>query len=212
MTPHPAAITLTLDATLERCTAALVHGGAILHQSTLAIPRASTAALPALAAKLLRLATPTSIAVTIGPGSFTGIRAALALAHGIALGADIPLVGVTCPDAIRAATQSGRPLWIALDSRRARVFLDTGTTLAATPLDHLPAPTTPIAIAGDAAIPVAARLAARGFDVQLLTPRTPCPLGIAAAALLHPRAPLPLYVDPPEARPNAAPRSPPQPP
>ena len=40
------------------------------------------------------------VAVTVGPGSFTGIRAGLALAHGIALAAGVPVVGVTVGEAL----------------------------------------------------------------------------------------------------------------
>ena len=39
------------------------------------------------------------IAVTIGPGSFTGLRVGIATARGLALAADIPCVGVTSTEA-----------------------------------------------------------------------------------------------------------------
>ena len=43
------------------------------------------------------------VAVTVGPGSFTGIRAALALAHGLALAAGVPVIGVTVGEALADA-------------------------------------------------------------------------------------------------------------
>lgn len=146
------------------------------------------------------------VAVTIGPGSFTGIRAALSLAHGIALAAKVPIVGVTVGEAL-TVPDNGRQQWVAVDTRRGRVFLDRGFGVAAVELDALPDPGGPVSLAGDAAIAVASRLAARGTDVLLLPWRMPSPAGVAAAARRRisagpdTRLVQPLYVDPPEARP-----------
>ena len=145
------------------------------------------------------------VAVTIGPGSFTGIRAALSLAHGIALAAGVPVVGVTVGEAL-AVPDCGRSQWVAVDTRRGRVFLERGSGVATLALDGLPDPSGPVSLAGDAAIAVASRLAARGADVLLLPARMPTPAGVAAAARHRvsagpdPRPVQPLYVDPPEAR------------
>ncbi len=146
------------------------------------------------------------VAVTIGPGSFTGIRAALSLAHGIALAAKVPIVGVTVGEAL-TVPDNGRQQWVAVDTRRGRVFLDRGFGVAAVELDALPDPGGPVSLAGDAAIAVASRLAARGVDVLLLPGRMPSPAGVAAAARRRSsagpdtRSVQPLYVDLPEARP-----------
>jgi len=99
-----------------------------------------------------------------------------------------------------------RQLWVAIDSRRGRVFLDRGGVLTGLALDALPQPAGPVAICGDASIQVAARLAARGADVRLTDARLPraAMVGVVAlrrhAGLLPPLAAQPLYVDPPEAR------------
>lgn len=148
------------------------------------------------------------IGVTVGPGSFTGVRAGLALAHGIALAAGVTLVGVTVGEALADALPhlGGRRLWSAIDNRRGRVFLERDGLVAACALDALPRAGGPVAVAGDAAISVAARLAARGDDVMLTDARLPAPRHVAEVAArrlagaLPARDAQPLYVDPPEAR------------
>lgn len=65
------------------------------------------------------------IAVNRGPGSFTGIRSAVALARGLALAADLPVMGVTSHEALAVvldADPAGRPLVIAQDARRGEVY------------------------------------------------------------------------------------------
>ena len=163
--------------------------------------------LPAMVAEMLAdVATLTAVAVTVGPGSFTGLRTAISLAHGIAMAAAIPLLPVTTADALAAALPhlGHRALWVALDSRRGKVFLDDGGGPVAYDLATLPAPSGAVAVAGDAAVQVAARWAVAGVDVMLSDARHPRPQDIARAALARVPGtlpPLPLYVDPPEARP-----------
>ena len=74
------------------------------------------------------------------------------------------------------------------------------------PLDALPVPDGKVAVAGDAAAAVAARLAARDADVMLTDARLPIARHVAVVAErrfsgeLRPLPAQPLYVDPPEAR------------
>ncbi len=204
-------LVLALDAALPGCSVGVVGLEGVLAERRAIGTQGQVAALPAMAAAALFQAgvTPVQlamVAVTIGPGSFTGIRAALSLAHGIALAARVPLVGVTVGEAL-AAPDCGRQQWVAVDTRRGRVFLECGAAIATVALDALPAPSGPVSVAGDAAIAVASRLAARGADVLLLPARMPTPASVAAAARRRvstgpdPRLVQPLYVDPPEARP-----------
>ena len=198
---------LTLDAALDGCGAGVVRGGVVLAERRQVGTRGSAAALPALAqAVLLESGVAAvgldAVAVTIGPGSFTGVRAALALAHGIGVAAGVPVWGVSVGAALRAGVAVGRPVWVAVDSRRGRVFLDDGVRVVAVGLDALPDPDEAIAVAGDAAIGVASRLAARGFDVMLLDAREVGAAGIALAAGWVRQEGRPLYVDGPEARPG----------
>ena len=65
--------------------------------------------------------------MTVGPGSFTGLRTAISLAQGFAAAAGIPLLGVTVAEAFRAALPHlDRPLWVAIRARRDRIFLLRG--------------------------------------------------------------------------------------
>ena len=61
------------------------------------------------------------VAVTIGPGSFTGLRVGLAFAKGLALALDIPCIGVGTLEALAA----GRTGFIAsvIDARRDQIYL-----------------------------------------------------------------------------------------
>lgn len=196
---------LALDAALAGCSAGLVDGDVVRAERTDASGQA--AALPAMARDVLAAAPGLDlslVAVTIGPGSFTGLRAALALAHGIGLARTVEVRGVTVGEAIAAVAPVDRPLWVATDTKRGRVFLERDGEIHSWALDALPDPAGPVAVAGDAAIAVASRLAARGADVRLLDARRPCTLGIARAARQGTRPAQPLYVDPPEARPGPA--------
>jgi len=66
------------------------------------------------------------IVVSVGPGSFTGVRVGVAAARGYALALNIPAVGVTTLEAIAAETRSlagARILMTALDGGRGEIFL-----------------------------------------------------------------------------------------
>ena len=65
-----------------------------------------------------------AIAVSIGPGSFTGLRVALGLAKGMAFAAGLPLIGVPTLEALALAADAapGATVWAALDARKQQVY------------------------------------------------------------------------------------------
>jgi len=204
---------LALDAALARCAAAIVVDREMVAAHQTDATQGHAALLPVMAKDVLAKAAITAasldlVAVTVGPGGFTGIRAGLALAHGIAVAVGVPVVGVTVGETLAESLPflGERHLWTAIDSRRGRVFLERGDTVISASLDALPVPAGKVAVAGDAAPQVAARLAARDADVMLTDARLPLARHVAVVAErrikgeLRPLPAQPLYVDPPEAK------------
>ncbi len=205
---------LVLDAALGPCSVALVADGMCSDIRHGGDSRTATVSLPALVDGLLadQDASFDAVAVTVGPGSFTGLRGALALAHGLALGAGVPVVGVTVAEALLAigSLPADRAAWVALDSRRAgRVFLDIGDGMAAVTMDALPRPADPVSVFGDAAPPVVEALRQAGGDAICVGDGRVDAVAVGRVALrrlagnMAPCEGQPLYVEPPEARPAA---------
>lgn len=67
------------------------------------------------------------IAVTVGPGAFTGVRIGIATAEGLALASGRPVLGISSFEAVAAGVpaelRSGRALVIAIESRREELYL-----------------------------------------------------------------------------------------
>ena len=68
-----------------------------------------------------------AIAVNHGPGSFTGVRSAVAAARGFALAASLPVLGVSGLEALAGLIDpSGNALvMVAIDARRGQVYAQT---------------------------------------------------------------------------------------
>ena len=198
-----------LDAALARASAALWEDGSVRAEAWQDGARGQPAALPALADSVLQrcAGVPDAVAVTVGPGGFTGLRAAIALGRGLADGWGVPLIGVTTGEALGAALPAGqaagRAWWSVTTAGRGGLVLERqGTGPVQLDDASLPAPTGPVVLVGDAAAPAAARLRARGADVLLSDARLPIAGAVAAlgAAMLAagtpPREAAPLYAEP----------------
>lgn len=116
---------LALETSTEHCSVALWQDGNITSRCELAGQKHSEVLVEMLDELLrgedVKLAQMDGIAFGMGPGSFTGVRIACGVAQGLALGADLPVVGVCTLQALAQA--SGRDKVIAaLDARMAEVY------------------------------------------------------------------------------------------
>ncbi|WP_298260809.1 tRNA (adenosine(37)-N6)-threonylcarbamoyltransferase complex dimerization subunit type 1 TsaB [Bradyrhizobium sp.] len=124
---------LAIDTALDACAAAVLdtETGILIAQESQAMKRGHAEALMPLigrviAASGVAFASLSRIAVTTGPGSFTGLRVGLSAARGIALAANIPVVGVTTLAAYAApivSQNAEHPVVSAIDARHDHVYL-----------------------------------------------------------------------------------------
>ena len=124
---------LAIDTALAVCSAAVLdtaYGGIVARES-LPMARGHAEALMPLIARVIEQSgigfkALDRIAVTTGPGSFTGLRVGLSAARGIALAANKPVVGLTTLTAYAApiVSQNGEhPVISAIDARHDHVYL-----------------------------------------------------------------------------------------
>src|SRR5256885_16176646 len=96
---------LAMDTALGACSAAIVADGTTLAHEHLLMARGHAEALAPMVESLMRVAgvpfaSLDRIAVTTGPGTFTGQRVGLAFARALGLGLKRPVIGVTTLDAM----------------------------------------------------------------------------------------------------------------
>ncbi len=123
---------LAIDTALDACSAAVLDTDAskIVAQESQPMKRGHAEALMPLIARVMKasgvaFASLDRIAVTTGPGSFTGLRVGLSAARGIALAAGKPVVGLTTLTAYAApiVTENGaHPIISAIDARHDHVY------------------------------------------------------------------------------------------
>ena len=121
-------IVLALDTALSACQAAVTEDDRVLaartepmergHQERLAPLVAETMAAAGLAFDRID-----RIAVTVGPGSFTGVRVGLAFAKGLALALDRPCLGIGTLEALALSIAGGGFVAAAIDGRREQIYL-----------------------------------------------------------------------------------------
>jgi tRNA threonylcarbamoyladenosine biosynthesis protein TsaB len=123
---------LAIDTALDACSAAVLDTDAnkLIAQESLPMKRGHAEALMPLIARVMKASTIAfaaldRIAVTTGPGSFTGLRVGLSAARGIALAAAKPVVGLTTLTAYAAPVVAGNgehPIISAIDARHDHVY------------------------------------------------------------------------------------------
>jgi tRNA threonylcarbamoyladenosine biosynthesis protein TsaB len=123
---------LAIDTALEACSAAVLDTGRAdgLTRKSLPMVRGHAEALMPLIAAVMsdagvEFAELDRIAVTVGPGSFTGLRVGVAAARAIALASGKPAVGVTTLAALAAPyfDDGGGALMSVIDARHDRVYM-----------------------------------------------------------------------------------------
>lgn len=157
----------------------------------------------------------TRLAVTVGPGSFTGIRVGVAAARGLALALDLPLTGITTLEALAAGTRMrhpGRPVLAALDARRGEVYaqaFDADGRPQAVPRAMTVAAAGEMVAGGMALCGSAARLLAGvsgvsglAFGPEDAAPDIAAVAALAAARPVSAEKPKPLYLRGADARPQ----------
>ncbi len=123
--PHSSPVILAFDTSAAHCAVALLSGDQIVAQCTENMRKGQAERLIPLAEELLQKANIawddlTAVGVGVGPGNFTGVRISVAAARGIALGRNVPAIGVTVFDALAHKTTG--QICVTLDGRRDQIF------------------------------------------------------------------------------------------
>lgn len=193
---------LAIDTSTPACTVALIDGeGIVRARRDEVIGRGHAERLVPLIAELIAGHVPTRIVVGTGPGSFTGLRIGIAAAHGLAIGWDIPLAGMSSLALTAAGAPGDGPVAVAMAGGHGELFVQQFERPGLKPVGE-PVSLTPEAAAAriDAAVVVgsgAARLVeARGHGeaIDLLPEATnawrlPEALRSLAATPAYARAP-----------------------
>lgn len=198
---------LALEAAGAACSVALWRDGETLAEESLAMQRGQSEHLvPMVRRCMQRAKTPwqslDAIAVTSGPGGFTGVRIGLAAAQGLALAWDLPVIGVSCFDALRASLAAderlGQWLLLLIEAKRAEVYVQLfaadgaqvfGPALMSEKALLQALPDEAFLLAGDAATGRLDGLREAGFRVSLS--QAPPQLSAVAVAAVAARQPLP---------------------
>jgi tRNA threonylcarbamoyladenosine biosynthesis protein TsaB len=122
---------VAIDTATDQASLALHDGFRVRVEHTWEAPRQHTTELtPQLAAAMEQLGVRreqlSGVAVTKGPGSFTGLRVGLSVAKGLAMAQRLPLIGIPTLDVVAAAQgRDRRRLAAVIQAGRGRISLAT---------------------------------------------------------------------------------------
>jgi tRNA threonylcarbamoyladenosine biosynthesis protein TsaB len=221
---------LAIDTALEACAAAVLdtEHGKVASESLPMLRGHAEALMPLIARVMAQAEIPYAaldrIAVTTGPGSFTGLRVGIAAARGIALAAQKPAIGLTTLAAYAApyiAHDDKTAVAVAIDARHQHVYLQMfgpgGRTLIAPRIASVAdaaraAATGPVRVVGTGAAMLAAAWPSRELAPALVEDRRAPDIvwvgRLAIAADEGASDPKPLYLRAPDAQPQDAARLP----
>jgi tRNA threonylcarbamoyladenosine biosynthesis protein TsaB len=211
-------IVLAIDTCLTACSVAIVKGDDVLAEATEPMTRGHQERLALLTRDVMQTAgldfcAIDRIGVTVGPGSFTGLRVGLAFAKGLALALDRPCVGVGSLEALAAGLGSDGLRAAAIDAGRGSIFLQVfeGETAIVAP-DSLEIETAAARLAElvqtrDLTLtgPGVALLSGAAPGAAIIAQSAPSPVIVAKMAARAPiTPPRPMYLRAPDAKPMAA--------
>ncbi len=200
---------LAFDTSTPACTAALFAAdGSLFARADQVIARGHAEFLAPMIADMLDGHVPACILVGIGPGSFTGLRIGIACAHGLAIGWDVPIHGMSSLALIAAGAPGDGPVAVAVAGGHGEIFVaeykrpglkPVGAAATLTPEAAAALIRAPLVVGSGAQALVTARGSGEAIDL----------LPAAADALSLPTTlrslpPSPLYARAPDARPVAA--------
>jgi tRNA threonylcarbamoyladenosine biosynthesis protein TsaB len=149
---------LGFDTSTEACAVGVLADGRCFSRVELTPRRHTECVLPwsddLLAEAGLRKTQLDAIAVGIGPGAFTGVRLAVSLAQGLALGLDIPVLCVSTLACIAQSCAHDGPIAVLMDARMGECYVgfyqkQQGIVAALAPEQLLAPETLSLPCAGD---------------------------------------------------------------
>ena len=200
---------LAIDTSTPACTGALIgRDGAVQARFDEVIGRGHAERLVPLIAELIKGHVPTRILVGTGPGSFTGLRIGIAAAHGLSIGWNVPLAGMSSLGLIAAGAPGDGPVGVAVSGGHGELFVQqfsrpklkaVGEPTSLAPAAAAAAIDAPLVVGSGAAALIEARGHGEAFDL----------LPAAANAWLLPEAlrslaATPAYARAPDAKAKAA--------
>jgi len=204
---------LAVDTALGACSVAVMEGERILSRRFMEMARGHAEALAPMVRDAVEeagivYAALDRLAVTTGPGTFTGQRVGLAFMRGLKLALKRPLAGITTLEAMAAATQSLRAAAIH-DAKRDEAYLllwEEGETVLEPQLLPFAEAVEKIRAFGSCALAGTGVPQAGGILGASFLPtdiRQPDAFWVARAALMRPlpdKVPAPLYLRAPDAK------------
>jgi tRNA threonylcarbamoyl adenosine modification protein YeaZ len=216
---------LALDTALGACSACVLQVGEaepLAHETILMDRGHAEALLPMVDRVVSRVmggfAGLDRVAVTVGPGSYTGLRVGIAAARAIGLAAGIPVVGVATLSAFLAPLMASKPsgvLAAAIDAKHGQIYIQAlapgGRTIIAPTLMGVRDAVRllgsgPVAVSGSGSPALAAEAWAQGVETHVaeasLAPEITWVARLGAMADPGQALAKPLYLRGPDAKPQ----------